>query len=247
MAYGSSRDTRWREHLGFLAEHCDGIFLHKEQIWHEELVCGLGPLARHLHPAKANRRYPSLSQFIDSMREKARTGDLSLEWRLSAADRDSDYQKKTKERETSKLIRNEVAEKVRELNLQVDYSAYPFEQLRRRCRIPIGIKMMSAVSERHVARISALWANNPDGFPYFSGFIDGYLFTLYVAAAQPSAPIEKNVQADFEQLAYLTWADIVVSNDAGFFSNAFETIWRPRGKRRMTAEEFSAFARLLAG
>jgi hypothetical protein len=247
LAFGSPRDTRWREHLDFLADHCDGIFLHKEHIWHEEFVCGLGTFARHFHPPSASRRYSSFGQIITAIREKARTGDLSLEWRLSSAERDSDYQKKQRERENSKQIRDEVAKKVRELGLRVDYSAYPFEQLRKRCRIEIGIKMIGAVSESHVARISAMWASNPDRFPYFSAFIDGYLFSVFVAAARPGSAIELNVQADFEHLSYLSWADLVVSNDAGFFSDAFDTIWLPRGKRRMTAEEFATFARRLAG
>jgi hypothetical protein len=247
LAFGSSRDTRWREHLDFLADHCDGIFLHKEHIWHEELVCGLGPFARHLHPLSANRRYASFDQITSAIREKARTGDLSLEWGLSAADRNSDYEKKQRERETSKLIRDEVARKLGELGLRFNYSAYPFEQLRRHCRIEIGIKMMCAVSKRHVPRISAMWASKPDRFPYFSAFIDGYLFSVFVAAARPNSAIEINVQADFEHLSYLSWADMVVSNDAGFFGNAFDTIWRPRGKRRMTAEGFASFVRRLAG
>ena len=56
---------------------------------------------------------------------------------------------------------------------------------------------------------------------------------------------EGNAQIDFELLAYLTWADIVVSNDEKFFAQILEEIWKPRGKRLMTAETLSEFVNRL--
>lgn len=44
--------------------------------------------------------------------------------------------------------------------------------------------------------------------------------------------------ADYEQLAHLIWADVVVSDRQAFFRSAFDTLWKPRGKRMESAASF---------
>lgn len=70
--------------------------------------------------------------------------------------------------------------------------------------------------------------------------------TVYAAAEHDQA-LDRNAQQDYEQLAYLTWADLVVSNDQKFFRRRFETIWKPRGKRLETSEGFVELVARLAG
>ena len=70
-----------------------------------------------------------------------------------------------------------------------------------------------------------------------------FLYAGYYAAAEHNEPLDRNAQVDYELLAYLTWADLVVSNDEGFFRRAFETMWKPRGKRLESAESFADLAR----
>ena len=72
------------------------------------------------------------------------------------------------------------------------------------------------------------------------------VYTLYHAICRPNDGIDTNAQIDFELLAYLAWADIVVSNDERFFAQVVEAIWKPRGKRMETAESFAALANFLA-
>jgi hypothetical protein len=72
------------------------------------------------------------------------------------------------------------------------------------------------------------------------------LYSGYYAAIEHNRPIDRNAQADFEQLAYLIWADIVVSNDEGFYRSAFQTLWAPRGKRMESAQSFAALLQALA-
>lgn len=55
-----------------------------------------------------------------------------------------------------------------------------------------------------------------------------------------------NAQADYEQLAYLNWADVFVSNDEGFLASAFADLWRPRNKRLLTCQEFVGLVERLA-
>ena len=75
---------------------------------------------------------------------------------------------------------------------------------------------------------------------------NGMVYTFYHATCRPNEGIDRNAQIDFEQLTYLTWADIVVSNDERFFRLAFEAIWKPRGKRLETAESFAELANRIA-
>jgi len=62
---------------------------------------------------------------------------------------------------------------------------------------------------------------------------------MFHAAEQHNEKIDRNAQSDYEQLALLSQTDAIVSNDESFFRQAFDTIWRPRGKRFFTAEEFA--------
>jgi hypothetical protein len=51
--------------------------------------------------------------------------------------------------------------------------------------------------------------------------------------------LDGNEQADYEQLAHLIWADVVVSDDEAFFRRAFDVLWKPRGKRMESAQSFA--------
>ena len=105
---------------------------------------------------------------------------------------------------------------------------------------------MNLVHARRTKSLAEQWARCPERFPYYSAFVEGLLYSGYYAAVRHNDPIDENAQADYEQLAYLTWADIVVSNDRRFFRRAFEEIWKPRGKRLETAESFSELANRIA-
>ena len=77
-AYGAGdRAKQWQQHLSFCLDVCSGLFLDRDEIWHNELVAGRGPHARYLYPERPNKRYQSRSQLIEMLREKAETGDVS--------------------------------------------------------------------------------------------------------------------------------------------------------------------------
>jgi hypothetical protein len=87
---------------------------------------------------------------------------------------------------------------------------------------------------------------DPARFPFYTAFVEGLLYSLWYAAVEHGKPIDDNAQADYEQLAYLTWADVFVSNDMKFQREAFNEIWRPRGKRFESAESFSQLMQRLS-
>ena len=123
---------------------------------------------------------------------------------------------------------------------------YSFEKSRDSVFIRTGKDLMDRVGARRPAPLADQWARCPQRFPFYSAFVEGMVYTFYHAICRPNEGIDTNAQIDFELLAYLTWADIVVSNDERFFAQVFKAIWKSRGKRLETAESFAELANRIA-
>jgi len=247
-SFGSARaGDEWRAHMAFALDICNGgIFLDKEQIWHNELVCGRGPFARHLLPERPNKNYGSRPRLIATLREKIATGDLSKEWAESAEDREDTQLKKSNQISVSREVRQEVASAAKERRMVGSVKGASFPQFLKSEFTHTGRLLMDLVDARRAGALADQWERAPTRFPFYSGFVEGFLYHGFHAAVEHNQPIDRNAQADYEQLAYLTWADIVVSDDEGFFRGAFETIWQPRGKRLESAESFAKLVERLA-
>jgi hypothetical protein len=247
-SFGSARaGDEWCTHMAFALDVCNGgIFLDKEQIWHNELVCGRGPFARHLIPERPSKNYGSRPRLIETIRQRIATGDLSKEWAESAAEREDAQQKRTNQKAISREVREEVADGLRTRRLTGSLAGYPFKQFQKSEFTHTGRLLMGLVDSRRAEALAAQWERAPTRCPFYSAFVEGFLFHGYHAAVEHNQRIDRNAQADYEQLAYLTWADLVVSNDEGFFRAAFDAIWRPRGKRLESAESFAMLVERLA-
>ena len=241
-SFGSERSAdEWKAHLAFAVEVCNGgIFLTKDEIWRNELVRGQGPTARHLHPGRPNKGYDSLPRFLQTLQRVAESGDLRKEWQDSQAERKDSQEKKSNQRTIFSEIRKTMADALRDGRVTDRPRDYPFSEFRNTEFIRTGKSFMSIVDKHRSESLACQWARNPARFPYYSAFIEGVLYSGYYAAAEHNLPLDRNAQADYEQLAYLIWADLVVSNDDKFFRSAFEALWAPRGKRMLSAESFAA-------
>ena len=247
-AYGSPRASDdWKAHLAFAVDVCNGgIFLDKEEIWRNELVRGEGPSARYLLPKRPNKNYDSFPRLLQRLRQVAESGDLRKEWLESAAEREDAQQKRNNQRGISLSIRSEIAEDLKARGFKGKLSDYPFLELKKSGFIRLGKSFMTLVDRRRAETLACQWAMSPTRFPYYSAFIEGVVYSVYYAGFEPNQRVDRNAQADFEQLAYLLWADVVVSNDERFFSSAFETLWKPRGKRLESAQSFCALLSAIA-
>jgi hypothetical protein len=248
--YASDRSTNapWRGHLSFAVDICNGgYFLSKGDIWHSELVEGRGQFAVHVLPERETRRYRSRSDLIRNLRAVAETGDLAAEWDASALEREDTHRKKQAQRETFRTMRNEVSAAIRERRLTGALSAYSFAQFRQATFLQTGRVLMGIVDERRRGQLAELWSAHPHRYPYYSAFVEGMVYAAYYATAEHAAPLDTNAQADYEQLAYLVWADVIVSDDTRFMRHAFQAVWKPRGKKLLTAAEFARLAHALAG
>ena len=238
--YGSRRAADdWKAHLAFAVDVFSGIFLEREEIWRNELVRGQGPQARYLIPNKPSRLHDSLPRLLRRLRGVAETGDLSKEWLESATERQDAQRKRDNQRDIASRIRSDVSEAVKVGRLK-DLKDYPFSAFRRTEFIRMGKELMRLVDAQRAGQLACQWARAPARFPYYSAFVEGAAYARYYAAVEHNERIDRNAQSDHEQLAYLLWADVVVSNDERFFSSVFETLWRPRGKRLESAQSFAA-------
>lgn len=238
-SFGASRATDWQAHLKFAVEICNGgVFLEKDEIWHNELVSGQGVLARYLLPERPTRRYDYRARLLATLAEKARTGDLVKEWKGSRAERDTTFSKNRRQRATALGMREEISKAMRKGNVIGKLSDASFSRFLPVVRIPLGRELMRLVTGSRVERLADTWASNPQCYPFYSAFIDGLSYSLFRATAEHQKPIDRNAQADYEQLAYLNWADVVVTNEQKFLRDAFNAIWRHRGKRLETTESF---------
>ena len=242
------QDADWQTHLQFALDTCNGgIFLNKEALWYQELVVGRGPRSRYLLPERRNKNYKwSRPKLMEILRNVARTGDLAEEWLASEPVRNETRRRRGNQRQIFSRMRREVARNIREHRPADQLSEYAFSEFHRTVYTETGQELMNLVHTRRTKALAEQWARCPERFPYYSAFVEGLLYSGYYAAVKHNDPIDENAQADYEQLAYLTWADIVVSNDRRFFRRAFEEIWKPRGKRLETAESFAELANRIA-
>jgi hypothetical protein len=228
--------------LRFALDICNGgIFNEKMDIWRDELLADRGPHPRYLlrerdHPAG------SLEQLVRVLREAVATGNIRDIWVGSQADRDESYRKRDNQRAMYRAIRSDITQAVKEKRV-VGSRDVSFESSRASEFTLVGRHLMRLVDEQDHAMLATRWERDPRRYPFYSAFVDGQVYALHYAAIEQGKRIDDNAQADFEQLAYLTWADLFVSNDTRFLRDCFDTIWRPRGKRLETAESFVEFLR----
>ena len=83
---------------------------------------------------------------------------------------------------------------------------------------------MDLVDRKRSGPLADMWKMTPGNYPFYTSFVEGLMFSIFYAATRHNGGIDLNAQADFEQLCYLNWADIVVSNDEAFFKTAFDEI-----------------------
>lgn len=241
LAYGAGKKAeQWRRHLLFSLDICNGIFLDREEVWHNELIAGRGPFARYLLPGRPNKRYETRPRLIETLREKAASGDVSKEWAESAVMRADTQVKKSNQRAMSKELRQTVAAALKERRVVGSAKDFPFSKFKNGEFLRTGRQLMDLVDKRRAAALADQWTKNPGRYPFYSAFVEGFLYNGYYAMVEHNHPLDRNAQLDYELLAHLTWADLVVSDDQRFFQHAFDAIWKPRGKRLENAEGFAA-------
>ena len=239
---------RWPDVLGWAIDLVpEVVFLDKLDIWREELVVGAGPNARHTYPRKRTRRYLSHEELIGTLRELATTRSVDeLIDEATRSEVDVNNAKKAAQRRLGQEIRESVAQKARRAGGAAILRDLPFWKVRALNPHLWGCQLASFLGPIHEDRVRDLWIRDPGRSPFYSAFAESIDYWAYHVGCHPDVPIDQNAQMDFEQLCYLVWADLIVSNDTRFFKLAFDAIWRPKKKILMSTDEFLDLVSVLA-
>lgn len=240
----------WQEHLRFALD-LDDRFLFRDlsDIWREELVQGRGPFARLYHPERRTRSRPHtrtwLRQRLLDMFDDAEADSLWAETKTELADI---KEKKRRYRSLSVEIRDKVAREVRSMpgGPPGDKARAFRDFLKSDRRTGTARILMPLVSPLHADRLATLWAQDPTRYPFYSAFVDSFMYMGFYAGVEQGRPLDANDQVDYQQLCHLCAADIFVSNDEGFPWDCFSMLWAPLGKRYLSCEEFCELVERLA-
>lgn len=237
-AYGAvnKRDDLVKRWLPFVAETVDRFCDDFIGIWHKELVQG--------HGLKTNIFMTRRDQ--DALLSRLPSIPLDGTWRAwhnSKAARDVEDAKRAAQRETSKAIRKEVSDWKKTVaysprkhgvsrleqyfESEVGYTGRQFLPALVKCKNP------NAVADR--------WSRSKMQYPYFTTFVINMLYIAHHAMTRPNNKIDLNAQADLDLMTHLLHADALVSNETGFIRQAFDDLWRPRGKVIFTSQQFADF------
>jgi len=209
-------------------------------IWYKELVQGQG--------GKTN----IYMRRRDQERLISRLPNIPLDgswraWHSSKLARNVEDAKRAAQRVVSKEVRQEVTDWRKAVNYdpkphgvaslarffetELDHAGRAFLIAQVECRNPV------AVADR--------WAKDKMQYPYFTTFVMNMLYIAHNAMTRPSAPIDLNAQADLNMMTHLLHADALVSNETGFLRQAFDDLWRPKGKILFSSQQFVAFLQRL--
>lgn len=237
-AYGlaNKRDDLVNRWIPFVANTVDRFCEDFLTIWHRELVQARGAQANIYMRLRAQRK------LINGLARVPLDGTWRA-WHASMEAREVEDKKRSAQRETSKEIRQEIADWRKAVNYApkkhgvVNYAQYLKSELDHAGRAFIAAQIKCS----NPLEIANRWSRNKCGFPYFTTFVENMLYICHCAMTQPNDKIDLNAQADLDLMTHLLRADVLVSNEAGFLRKAFDEIWRPRGKAIFTSQEFATF------
>lgn len=228
---------RW---LPFMEETAGEIRRGRDCVWHSELVEGRGVQAR------VNMSPNERAQLFQQLQSLPLDGTWGV-WSSAQAELAEVSERLRGMHELRKTIRAEArdlseAEGIR-LHGQGDVA---FAAVYSTALDDFGRKViLSRLSAANPASVAARWSRAKQSYPYFTAWVRGMLYALYHPAVYQNARIDRNAQADIEVLMPLHDADLVVSNDTRFFTDAFKALWLSRGRAMMSVDVFVRFLQKL--
>jgi hypothetical protein len=90
----------------------------------------------------------------------------------------------------------------------------------------------------HSEHFLDIWRRQRHECPFTEFFLKCWLSTLYLPVANHQLKVDENDRADAEQLAFLVWADTMVSDDTRFMKSAFDLLFSGSDKSLMTLPKF---------
>ncbi len=92
------------------------------------------------------------------------------------------------------------------------------------------------------------WTESRTSCPFTEAYLKCWFATMFLPIVDHELRVDKNDPSDATQLAYLTWADIIVSDDQRFMKAAFDLLYADKGKKFLTHRGFREYLdQLVAG
>jgi len=88
------------------------------------------------------------------------------------------------------------------------------------------------------SRFLTTWRSKRESCKFTEQLIKATLATIFLPIVDHELKVDKNDGTDSQQLAYLLWADILVSDDTRFMKKGFDLLYGTSAKRFMTLPEF---------
>ncbi len=92
--------------------------------------------------------------------------------------------------------------------------------------------------EQNSSNFLDTWRNKRSACPFTEQLLRASLATIFLAGADHQLKLGSNDISDSDQLAFLVWADIMVSDDTRFMKKGFDLLYAGSGKRLMTLSQF---------
>ena len=225
-----------RQQLPFILEVCNGgWFLDRDALWRAELTENRG-LRAHVFVRSKDRRLVETRL----AREVSGSGGFS-NLRAAQPEEDEKREKQAAQRDLFVRMREKVATGRKRLRLLMNTGPSAQEFIRSGLA-EFGRELIDKhVQTQDKEDTYRRWVGGRASYPYFTAFVEGMLYAMHHAMAEPNSRIDPNAQVDIELLTYLNHADLVVSDDARFFKEAFSCLWGSQRKALMTSAEFVAF------
>ena len=85
-----------------------------------------------------------------------------------------------------------------------------------------------------------VWHERRSELTFTERYLRAWWSTIYLPLVDHQIKVDKNDKADAEQLSFLEWADIFVSDDRAFVPRAFSLLFPEGDKMLLTSPEFIA-------
>jgi hypothetical protein len=230
-----------RRQLPFILDMCNGRwFRGRGEIWELELTRNLGPAADVFEPDSTRR----ITE--ESIRDGVFASGPWEDFKRAIPDKDVERKKQARLHKIQSEMRREIAAKRKgdvRLKRQKPPPAATFienelEQW--------GTEIISRyVGTSYHALLVRRWAMDKKRYPFLTSSLEGQIFANWHALVEHSKRIDRNSHVDVEVLACLNRADAIVSSDGGFLKDAFDMLWRPKGKLLYTPEAFVDYLKSL--
>jgi len=83
-----------------------------------------------------------------------------------------------------------------------------------------------------------IWTKRPEACLFTKNYLKCLAASTYLPLADHNLKTHRNDTDDACQLSYLTWADVIVSNDTKFMKSCFDLVFAGSGKEFMNLNDF---------